>query len=497
MDQKSKKRLDAPEPTPEFTLSKLTLAIVLFLFVIGAAVGAADKQSDRETLLMERADICELAGRFEEAARLYTQVLSIDSWNCDALNKRGMVEYILGQYDRAQGDVNRSVELCPDARSYFLRAEILIAQGKPESAIADLDRSFRMTESTSAIRCRAVANMLCGHFQQSRTDAYRHLTRMPKSTLSLEISSVSDALCGLPSASISRLGEFCTNRLHQDPHTQLSEIKRKSIKTAVGFPQGAMTDVEREKLIDLLQKNHAGLSQSQLGFATAIIYFYQRNYERALAELSRSASSRMPLYNDLLACYCLILSRDFPSARNKLSSLTALSPDSLAVLDAVDLYHYEADSRQKCIEEIISLLVKNPKNAAALIELAKIYHDLSQLPTAIKYCDLALQVEPTNINVMLLKANLLTSQESYESALKVLAAVQALDRQNPAMFFARASIYTREKRWSDAIVDLSKAIQSRYDLSRSLRARAACHGALKEYALQREDLNVASKDLIN
>jgi tetratricopeptide (TPR) repeat protein len=478
------------------TLSKPTLMLALFLMA-GTAVSGANKQSDQETLLMHRADNSVQNGRLKEAADLYFQVLSTDGRNCDALEKLGGVEYMLGQYDGAWDDANRWVRICPNARAYYLRANILIAQGKPELAIVDLDRSFKLTENAGAIRRRAVANMLCGHFRESRIDAHLHLTRMPKSTLSLELASVSDALCGQPAASISTLGEFCTNRLHQDPHTQLSEIKREGSKSGVGFPQGAMKDVERQNLIALLKKNHAGLSQSQLGFARGIIYFYQRQYELALAELSRGASGKMPLYNDLLACYCLILSRDFPSARNKLSSLTALNPDSLAVLDAVDLYHYEADSRQKSIEEINTLLAKNPNNTAALIELAKIYHDLSQLPAAIKYCDLALKLEPTNINVMLMKASLLTNQESYDGALKVLAAVQTLDRQNPAMFFARASIYTREGRWSDAIVDLSKAIESRYDLIRSLRARAACYGALKEYALQRKDRDWENKDLIN
>jgi tetratricopeptide (TPR) repeat protein len=472
----------------ESILSKLAVLLALFLFVAGTVVSAAPDQPNRESLLMQRAETCRLAGRLQEAAGLYTRVLLLDGGNCVALEKRGSASYDLGQYQKALDDATHWVAICPTSQSFFFRAKVLIAEGKPELAVADLDRSFELEVTMSAVRRRAVAQLLSGHFREGRADSYTHLTMMPRSTLAIELCSLSDVLCGLQADAISSLGQFSYIKLHDVTHPNRAQ-NQGDVKYWAGtvFRQGAMTDVERQRIILVLEKDHAGLSLAQYRLARAIIYFYQRDYDRALAESARCASDKTQLCSDLLSFYCHIFKRDFPSARDKISSLTALFPNSEDVLDAVDVYHYEDGSRQESIGEINALLARNPKNEAGLIELAKIFRDLSRLPAALKYCDLALQIEPKSINLLLLKANILTSQGSYASALKVVSAIKAIDHQNGAAYFARATILTREGLWSDAINDLTQAIRLKYDLARSLRARAGCYGALKKFDQERND----------
>jgi tetratricopeptide (TPR) repeat protein len=482
----------------ESMLSKLAVVLILFLFVAGTVVSAAPDQSKRESLLMQRAETCRLAGRLEEAAGLYTQVLLLDGGNCEAQEKRGSAFYALGQYKKALDDATHWVAICPTTRSFFFRAKVLIAEGKPELAVADLDRSLKLQETMVGVLRKAVAQLLSGHFREGRADSYTHLTMVPRSALALELCSLADVLCGLQVDSISKLGQFSYMKLHDISHPHGAQ-NQGEVKYWAGttFRQGAMPDVERQRIIVVLEKDHAGLSLAQYRLARAIIYFYQRDYDRALAESARCASGKTKLCSDLLSFYCHMFKRDLPAARDKISSLRALFPDSENVLDAVDLYHYETESRQESIGEINALLAKNPKNEAALIELAKIYHDLSQLPAALKYCDLALQIEPKSTKLLLLKANLLTSQGSYASALKVLSAIKAIDRQNGAAYFACATIFTQEGLWSDAINDLTQAIRLKYDLIRSVRARAGCYGALKKFDQERNDRSLENKLLLN
>ena len=255
------------------------------------------------------------------------------------------------------------------------------------------------------------------------------------------------------------------------------------------FRQGALTDEQRAQLISLIEKEPPALTPVQNRFARAILYFYQKDYDQASAQAARCASGGLQLCSELLRFYCHIYKKEFSQARQSLSRLTALFPDSENVLDAVDVYHFEVDKRQDGIVEIQALLAKNPRNTAALFELAKIYSDLSESTDALKYCDLALKLNPKSTKFMLLKANILTSQKEYAEGLKTLAAVVAMDHQNGPAYFARAAIYTQEGRWPDAIGDLTKAIQLRYDLCKSLQARAACYSVLKKFDLARQDLS--------
>ena len=137
-----------------------------------------------------------------------------------------------------------------------------------------------------------------------------------------------------------------------------------------------------------------------------------------------------------------------------------------------------------------ALLSKHPRNAAALSELAKIYHDLSELEESLKYCNLSLQLNPSDTRILLLKATILTSQEKYADALQCLSTLMAEDKKNGPAYLARAAIYTQQGRWSDAVGDLSAAIALKYDLAKSHKARAACYAALKKFDLARKDLSL-------
>ena len=179
-------------------------------------------------------------------------------------------------------------------------------------------------------------------------------------------------------------------------------------------------------------------------FAIAVIQFYWQHYDVAIAEADHCASGNMLLYANLLTCHCHIMKRAFPAALADLNHLVALYPDSQLVLDAVDLYHYAADTRQASIAQMKSLLSKNAKNVAALAELAKIYHDLGQLEECLKYCDLALQFSPKDANLLLLKASVLTSQQRYAEALKSLSTILAvIMKMVPHTLPARQSTHSR------------------------------------------------------
>jgi tetratricopeptide (TPR) repeat protein len=467
---------------------------------------------------MARAQVSTRAGRLEEANRYYAQVLAIDRNNCSALDRCSENFAALGQYKQALVAVDRWVALSPSDLSYIRRMSVFVKLRKTEAALSDLDRALKLKEVPNQIEYlmikRAIVRMMAGHFRDGRADAYNHMTMVPRSVLSVEICSVADALCGRPADAISNLAQFISIKLHKGAtfYSSPSEAYRKqwsqtkshsaselrspqtqaqySYRMEGAFRQGAMTDDEREQIMTRLEKDHSSLSPAQYHFARGIIYFFQGNYDHASAEAAQCATGSMQVHSQLLTCYCHILKKEFPRAREILNHLTALFPESECVLCAVDIYHFEADERQDSIVEMKSLLAKHPKNLAAMFELAKIYSDLSEPTDALKYCDLALQFNPKSTDLLLMKAHILTNQKKYEEGLKTLATIVAIDDQNGAAYFARAAIYTQQGRWSDAIEDLTKSIQLRYDLCKSLQARAACYGTLKRFDLARKDLSL-------
>ncbi len=85
------------------------------------------------------------AGRLEEAARIYEEVLACEPENPDALHLKGMLFYQRGDFERAVEWIGRAVRACPAAPMFHNNlGTVLIALGRLEQACACYRRALEL-----------------------------------------------------------------------------------------------------------------------------------------------------------------------------------------------------------------------------------------------------------------------------------------------------------------------------------------------------------------
>ncbi len=85
------------------------------------------------------------AGDFESAARMYRDVLSVDSQNADALHLHGVLEYQQGRYDSAISMIRKAISVNPGAAPFYCNLGLALKySGKLEEAVNSFKKSLAL-----------------------------------------------------------------------------------------------------------------------------------------------------------------------------------------------------------------------------------------------------------------------------------------------------------------------------------------------------------------
>jgi TolB-like protein/DNA-binding winged helix-turn-helix (wHTH) protein/Tfp pilus assembly protein PilF len=79
-------------------------------------------------------------GRFDESLRLARRSVELDPLNANLRAGLGQIEYWMGDLDNAVADFKRALELRPQNKSHIFLAEIYVIQGRPQDALAEIER---------------------------------------------------------------------------------------------------------------------------------------------------------------------------------------------------------------------------------------------------------------------------------------------------------------------------------------------------------------------
>lgn len=80
-------------------------------------------------------------GDLEQAIKLQEQAVALDPLRPDFRLGLGYVLYVAGQYDKARAELQKALDLNPQAaRVHFFHGKILIAQGKLQQALVEIDK---------------------------------------------------------------------------------------------------------------------------------------------------------------------------------------------------------------------------------------------------------------------------------------------------------------------------------------------------------------------
>ena len=147
--------------TSSHSVSSLRLGVFLVALICGPAVPAHEgpeheietltafmaRRGPTPLLLLNRAGEFETLGQFNRAIADLQAALKLDAKFSSALIELSRIHLGQGQTAAALVEVNRALELVPiksvRASLHILRAEIRVAQGRDELALADCERAFQ------------------------------------------------------------------------------------------------------------------------------------------------------------------------------------------------------------------------------------------------------------------------------------------------------------------------------------------------------------------
>src|ERR1700754_927514 len=110
----------------------------------GGAASAARAPSTLVDGAMKRARAFHERGALDDAERGYGDVLQVEPEHAEALHLLGVLYFQRGRMDDADAVLSRSVEQSPSALALANHASVLVALGRREDALAQLDAALRI-----------------------------------------------------------------------------------------------------------------------------------------------------------------------------------------------------------------------------------------------------------------------------------------------------------------------------------------------------------------
>jgi protein O-mannosyl-transferase len=183
------KRIDKNRGKIPVAIGSISILVALAFVVIGRSQAATWKNG--ETLwdqaikanpsgkaYSNRGLLYREAGDIENAFKMYSKAIELDSYESDALINRANIYFNRRQYSEAIADYSKCLEAEPNNdKAYSNRGTAYLALGKKEQALADLNRTIELNPSTTnGYKNRAMLYLMTGQYNLAIKDYSSHLS---------------------------------------------------------------------------------------------------------------------------------------------------------------------------------------------------------------------------------------------------------------------------------------------------------------------------------
>lgn len=135
-----------------------------------------------EKALMDKADKAVDSGDLKGAIEIYTQIISTNPRNADALANRGMIKFYKKEYLEAIADANESIKYAPRwAYPFYVRGRCNLSVYDYKKAVADFTRCLQLQDLKNAYLYRGQANFKLRELSASLADLNQVINKDEKS----------------------------------------------------------------------------------------------------------------------------------------------------------------------------------------------------------------------------------------------------------------------------------------------------------------------------
>lgn len=365
--------------------------------------------------LLEAAVLHHQHGRFEQAKKIYDELIQAYPMHPDAWHLLGVLALQAKQYAKSQELITKAIELSPQTAQYHYNLAMSYqAQQHWDKAIEAFKQArVLQPDYYDAIYQMGITEALRGHFEAA-VSWFQQAAKLKDQPL--------DALFQLAQA-YRQLGEFHKSI---EIFIQLLAIKSDSV----------------EILLNL------GYTQKLAGDLAEAIH----SYDQALS----LAPKEPMIYN--MRGVVLVDQGEVGAAIKDYQYALKLKPDFAEVYNNLGIALFEMGKSEEGLEAFGRALQLQKEMIQPYINLATAYEKLNNFAAALSYYDQAIKLEPRNSELYFFKGVSLYKAQQFDAAIENFNAILSGQLSNPNYLTARGA----------AFYELAQFVQARQDYESAL-----------------------------
>ncbi|MEM6348080.1 MAG: tetratricopeptide repeat protein [Bacteroidota bacterium] len=431
--------------------------------------------------LYERANLLTKLGVYDSALYDYGMVLDAEPDNVNALISRGVLYREQGDYQSALRDFNQVLKANPDfSPVYCSRAEVYEALKQYSPALADYNQALRVSpDYVGALYGRARLKHKIGRKKEALADISRALTLEPDYTdallfqgdILLDDREYNDALVAYT--------QVLTNYKSARAYYKRGHVYRllREYQTAIEDLRNA---TKQDPTLAIAWRElglaHAGLEQEYEAFE-----FLNKAIQLAPTD-AESYYVRADLYNKL--------EREEEALADYKKALTIRPRNAVAHYKQGELF-FKQEKYKQALEAINQALRLNPQQSDALVVRGKVYQALNNPAQALKDWKQALRIDPKQAEAYYLQGAYQLKQGRLSTARGNLDRAIQLNTDAYEAYVLRAELYSEEKDYIRALELYSEALRINPKQPEVYYIRAKYHLKLQQNAKALADYNQA------
>ncbi|CAI2177463.1 2203_t:CDS:2 [Funneliformis geosporum] len=452
---------------------------------------------------------------FHEAIRLLSQVLitypNSYSVRCD----RAYASYQLEDWARATSDLTIAINRRPKKpKAYSLRGEVYRLLGDYDKALIDLDKSLKIQKHPFALRTRAEVYSALARYDDSLNDLDTALEMEPKSIFTLtrrakvycSLNIYRDAIADLSKALIldpSQASNILANRGEVYRLTGRFDDALKDLDMALARGENSLALERRGAVLRSLgQENEALADFERIIQLNPRSFFAHKNRAEILLSFGNNDDALVnldvalqlePKNFTLLKCRgeILHLLGNYDKAIIDYDAALDIEPHDIEVLKNRGEIHRLLQNFDKAIQDFTKCLEIDPSNVYALSRRGEVFRMLREGTKALRDLDEAINLEPHDTISRESRGAVNRTFRRYEEALKDLDEALYLNPESVFALTNRGAVYFMLRRNNESLMDLNKALSLDPKNIFALETRGALYNVFKKHEDALEDLNLA------
>ena len=353
--------------------------------------------ADPLSVSQQQADIYYDRGSFDEAAALYSDVLTLDPDSPSVLYKLGLSCFRAGREEAALQVLSHAIAMVGDfVDAYYLRAAVLDALGRVNEAESDLLTALSLRPDAREARLALIElYMEAGDADKALRVADEEIDRQPQDPSSYVLLADVHRMRGRNDEAIEAVGLA----LEQDPNLPGAYLRLGQLWLEEGILRNDRVALEKavaalESVVRMDSEN--GPATLALGRA----YLAIGNETRAFDELQHAADATPMQADAHLELGDLYLARkNFTEAATAYHVYMKLAERSPAVLERLGDAYQGMGNHSAAAETYIEVAEQTPHQVTPLVKAARAYLEAGELRLARRACERGLLADAQNVEL--------------------------------------------------------------------------------------------------